>query len=290
VATDYGGAGGGQVWPSPTEPPSPQPPSPDEERPSRSGPDLPARSRRVRFLAAGALGLGLLGLAGSAVGVAVQLLPRKFSASQREQITDWEYGQRWRALAAGEIFPAEAGYVPPASLYDDHGLKLGVHRAGIARPAPCRAATDPAAAAVLDHDGCAAVLRATYVDKTSSYVVTVGVAVLPGAAQAAAAAQELARDAGPGGLGPTVHPVPFAGTPAAWFTGPRRQLSGVAAAGTYVVLYAVGYTDPRPAEPVAGDGYTDHEMTSAGLGTARAVLAALAAPVPGPHCPGTPGC
>jgi hypothetical protein len=57
-----------------------------------------------------------------------------------------------------------------------------------------------------------------------------------------------------------------------------------------VVLYTVGYADPRPHEQVTEDTYADGEMTSAGWGVAHAVLAVLAAPVPPPHCPGTPGC
>ena len=69
-----------------------------------------------------------------------------------------------------------------------------------------------------------------------------------------------------------------------------RQLSGAVAAGTYVILYTVGYTDNRPKEPVSGDSYADGEMTSAGAGVARAVQSVLGAPVRSPGCPGTPGC
>jgi hypothetical protein len=134
------------------------------------------------------------------------------------------------------------------------------------------------------------VLRATYVDGTGSYVVTVGAAVMPGATQAAAAAQAINDADGASGLGSTVRTVSFAHTAAGAFTNKRRQLSGAVAAGSYVVLYAVGYADDRPAEPVAANDYTDGEMTSAGTGVAKAVLSVLAAPVPSPRCPGTPGC
>ena len=87
-----------------------------------------------------------------------------------------------------------------------------------------------------------------------------------------------------------MHALAFKDTPAAWFTDPRRQLSGSDRAGTYVALYAVGYADSRPREPVSGDKYADGEMTSVGNGVAQAVLAEVGAPVPAPHCPGTPGC
>ena len=158
----------------------------------------------------------------------------------------------------------------------------------MARQASCASATDPVAAAVLDRDGCTAILRATYVDGTDSYVVTVGAAVLPGTGQASSAAQAIAR--APTGSAPPCTPCRFTGTPAAAFTDKRRQLSGVVSAGSYVVLYTVGYADTRPKEPVTGDSYAHAEMTSAGAGVARDVLSVLAAPVPPPRCPGTPGC
>jgi hypothetical protein len=231
--------------------------------------------------------LGSLGLVGFGIGALTQVMPRKFTAAQRQQITDWEFGQRWRDVAAGAIFPASVSYPAPGALSDDPSLTLSAQRVGVAKQASCASATDPAAAAVLDRDGCAAMLRATYVDRTDSYVVTVGAAVLPGAAKAATAARAIAST---NGARSAVHTVPVKGTPAAAFTDKRRQLSGVVSAGTYVVLYTVGYTDTRPKEPVTGDRYTAQEMTSAGVGIANDVLSVLAAPVPPPRCPGTPGC
>jgi hypothetical protein len=291
VATDYGGTYGGQPRHDA------QPPYPG--RPEHGGPSgwepppdsgLPARRRRIRFLAFTVLVLGAAGFLGSIAGVTNQVLPRKFTAHQRQQITDWEFGQRWRALPAGAIFPVSVSYPAPLVLDDDHDLALAARRVGIADQASCAVAADPTAAAVLDHDGCAAMLRATYVDGTDSYVVTVGAAVLPSASKAAAAALAISSAGNGAGLDPAVRTVPFAATPAAEFTDARRQLSGVMSAGTYVVLYAVGYADSRPREAVAEESYTDEEMTSAGAGVAHAVLSVLAAPVPQPHCPGTPGC
>jgi len=253
-------------------------------------PAAAARRRRVRFLAWTALALGLLGLAGAIPAVMNQAMPRKFTAAQRQQITDWEYAKRWRALPAADIFPGSVGYVPPATLDAGGSLTLGARRIGIAKEATCAAAADPAAAAILRSDGCVSLLRASYADDTDSYVLTVGVAVLPSTAQAAAAAHALESAPASHGLGPTVRAVPFENTPAGSFTGSKRQLSGVLDAGTYVVLYTMGYADTRPREQVAEDAYAYGEMTSAGHGVAQAVLAALAAPVPPPHCPGTPGC
>jgi hypothetical protein len=292
VARDYGGAYGGQPGHG-AQPPYPGQPGPGgpPEWTARPDPGLAARRRRNRVLAIALLVLGVAGLLVAVAGAVNQALPRRFTAVQRQQITDWEFGQRWRDLPAGTIFPASVSYPPPATLADDGSLTLNARRVGVARQASCAAAVDTTAAGVLGRDGCAALLRATYVDGTGSYVLTVGAAVLPTAAQATAAARSIAGVSGKAGLGSTVHTVQFKDTPAAGFSAQRRQLSGVVAAGTYVVLYTVGYADDRPREPVAADdSYTAVEMNSAGKGVARAVLAVLAAPVPAAKCPGAPGC
>jgi len=235
-----------------------------------------------------ALLLGIAGLALSLEGIATQLLPRQFTTLQQQQITDWEAGTRWRTLPAGTIFPATIRYPPPVAL-DDAGLTLIASRIGIARAAACRSATDPAAATdpgaakVLARHGCEAILRASYVDGTSSYVVTVGVAVLPGVAQAKAANQELVSGAG-------VLPARFDGTPAAEFTEGRRQISAHVAAGSYLILYTVGYADDRPRVRITADSYADAEMTAVGAGVAQKVERVLGAPVPPARCPGVPGC
>jgi hypothetical protein len=257
---------------------------------SGAGAKAVGRGRRAWYLAVTLLVLGAVGFLGSVAGLASQAMPRRFTATQQRQITDWEMGKRWRELPASVIFPVSVSYPPPVSVEDGSALTLSAQRVGIASQASCAAAADPTAAAVLDRDGCTAMLRATYVDETGSYVVTVGAAVLPGSALAAAAAKAITADGASSGLGPTVHTVRFAGTSAAGFTNGRRQLSGVLSAGTYVVLYTIGYADSRPREPVAGDSYAHDEMMGAGAGTARAVLSVLAAPVPSPRCPGTPGC
>jgi len=270
----YGGSYGDQSW---------QRAAP----PYRGRSPRAVRRQRVRVAAIAALILGAVGLAMSVTGVVFQVLPRQFTAQQQRQISDWEAGKNWRELAAGSIFPASVSYSAPAVLADP-GLRLAAGRAGIARQASCTAATDSAVGAVLARDGCEAMLRATYVDGTDTYVVTVGVAAMPGSAQADAAARELAGVVGASGAG--VRAMPVSGTPAATFANSRRQLSGATARGPYLIFYAVGYTDGRPRVPVAVDSYADAEMTNAGSGVAGAVGSVLDPPMPAPHCPGTPGC
>ena len=266
-------------------PPRPGAPQPEPPPPGRHRLGSPAST----VIAATALVLGVIGLVVSSVGVATELMPRTFTAGQQRQITDWEYGRGWRALSAGQIFPASVSYQAPAVL-DDSSMLLTGRRIGVARQSSCEAVTDPAAARVLDRNGCSAMLRATYTDGTDSYVVTVGVAVLPSTTQAEAADTELSDAATVAGIQPGVDALAFSGTPAAMFTDQRRQLSGFLRAGTYVALYTVGYADSRPREPVSGDSYADEEMTAVGSGVAQAALAEVGAPQPAPHCPGTPGC
>ena len=289
MATDYGGTYGDPPW-NGVQPPYTGHPGHGSRPPGGGSAGWQHWSRTSFLIAVAALVLGVAGLAVSLVGVATQLLPRQFTAGQQRQITNWEFGKRWRDRPAGAIFPASARYTHPAALDDDPSLMLAARRIGIARQATCHAATDAAAAAVLDRHGCAYMLRATYTDGTDSYVVTVGVAVLPGAAQASAAVASLASAGEVGGIAAGVQAVRFGNTPAGWFTDQRRQVSGAISAGTYVVLYTAGYADNRPKEPVSGDSYADGEMTDAAAGVARVVLAVLAAPVPSPSCPGTPGC
>jgi len=253
------------------------------------------RRRPPAVLAVVAVVVLLAGTAGFLVCagvVATQLLPRRFTSAQQASISNWEVAKRWRDLPAGEIFADPVGYQPPAVL-DGTGssLTLSADRVGIANEASCRSAVDAAAAAVLARDGCEAVLRATYVDTTDSYVATVGVAAFADGAQAAAANRQInaVRPRG-GGLPPGVLPVSFAGTPAANFTAGSRQLTASSAEGSYVVMYAIGYSDGRPRVPIGDDSYAEAEMTSMGTGVAGAVASVLGkAPAP-PHCPGTPGC
>ena len=247
-----------------------------------------------------ALILGLVGFAVSITGVAIQLLPRQFTAGQQHQIRAWEVMRRWQTTPAGQIFPASVSYQLSAQvLQDTAGLGLDALRVSIApQEANCaKAMTSAAAGAVLRRNGCKAVLRATYVDATRSYVMTVGVAVLPTQAAAASAGSGLsaprlaaARDAGGGGqLSAGVLVVRSRGAAARLYDY-NRQISASFAAGPYVVMYAAGYADNRPRVPVSQDTYSDQEMTSMAAGVAHSVADTLAASPAVPRCPGVPGC
>jgi hypothetical protein len=255
-----------------------------------------ARARRAVALIA--LAVGLAGFAFSAAGLVIGLLPRQFTAAQQQQIENWEIAARWRQLTAGQIFPASVPYqLPNTVLQDSEPLNLDARRVGIAPQSGCGAGiTTAAAAAVLRREGCQAILRATYVDATRSYVMTVGVAVLPSDAAAHQAYLSLsqpqltaARSAGAGRLDAGILVVRYHGTAAAMYDY-SRQVSASFAKGPYLVMYAAGYADSRPQVPVASDPYSDAEMTNLARDVAWSVADTLAAPPASPHCPGAPGC
>ena len=258
----------------------------------------PGRGRRTAAILA--LILGLAGFAASMIGVAIQVLPRQFTAGQQRQIEAWQVMRRWQTMPAGQIFPASVSYQLSAqALQDATPLALDALRVSIAPQASdcAKAVTSQVAGAALRRNGCRAVLRATYIDATRSYVMTVGVAVLPTAAAAASAASGLsqprlavAHDAAEAGRLPAgVGVVRFRGAAARQYDY-NRQISASFTAGPYVIMYAAGYSDNRPQVPVSEDNYSDKEMTYMALGVANSVANTLAANPASPHCPGTPGC
>jgi hypothetical protein len=268
-------------------------------------PGTPAGRARRRLAAVVVLALGLAGFAVSITGMVTDVLPRHFTAAQQRQIMAWEVISRWRELPAGQIFPASIGYqLPAAAVGQLEPLDLAALRIAIAPQTGCAAGvTSAAAAAVLLRSGCETVLRATYVDATRSYVMTVGVAVLPTHAAAVVAGEGLARpelaaareaggSAGSGGWGRLsagVLVVSFRGTVARMYDY-SRQIAGSLTTGPYVIMYAAGYSDGRPRVPVTQDTYSAVEMTSMARGVAQRVADRLGAPPDPPHCPGTPGC
>src|SRR2546425_639298 len=83
------------------------------------------------------------------------------------------------------------------------------------------------AAVVLGRHGCAAMLRATYIDATGSLVVTIGVAVMPDAAATAVSIRALPSRHG---VRSGVRPLAFGNTLTAGFGSRQRQLSYAVAA------------------------------------------------------------
>ena len=247
----------------------------------------PRRGRWVAMVAL--LAVGLCGLAGGAAGAVRQLLPREFSLVQQQQIQNWEMTRRWRAMPAGQIFPATVTYqVSPDMLNSAQGLSLQAIRLGIAPQSGCGQAVAAAAAAVLAADHCSAMLRATYVDASGSMVVTLGVGVLPNTLMAMKAAPRLEAALHDQSL--AVRAFTVARSPAASFRDPQRQYSTAVQYGPYVVLATAGFTDGRHHVRLATDDYYEEEMSSLANGLASSVAKRLGKPPPAPTCPGGPGC
>jgi hypothetical protein len=231
--------------------------------------------------------VALAGLALGAAGVVRQVLPRQFSVAQQRQIIAWELSRRWRALPAGRIFPATAGYqVAGSALYSSQPLPLTATRLGIAPQGTCAAAVSKTAGAILAADHCTAMLRATYIDASGSMLVTLGVAVLPASGSARAAAARLSAV----GNHLVLRPLAVAGSAAASFRSSQRQLAVTVVRGPYVILATAGFTDGRPHLALASDSYYKREMDGLATGLADAAAGRLAAAPPVPKCPGAPGC
>jgi hypothetical protein len=295
------GPGGGAVPPWP-------PPGPREPGPTARGAPLypppgtghrahaapghssraPGRGRLIRLVLLAVLLAATAGLAVSVVGVVVQVMPRSFTAAQREKLVTWEISKRWRSWPAGEIFPQTIRYSLSGRAFGGGpSLPLTAQLVGIAPQATCRAATQRAAAAVLVRHGCQAVLRATYEDTTQTLAVTVGLAVLPGMSAARGTATALGR---PGDPRSGIRAVSFRRTTAARFGDRSQKLSWDRVAGPYLVLATVGYADGRPWLARDNDTYTQAELLGLASGAGQRVAAALGAMPPPPHCPGSPAC
>ncbi len=243
----------------------------------------------MRVGAVTAVIVGLIGLAASVVGLDIRITPRHFTAPERRKIISWEVGGRWRTWPSGEIFPASINYhLPGAILASDAGLTLTARRVGIAPAASCADVTDGAAGRALARRGCTTVLRATYADATGAFITTVGVAVLPSARAATAAATALSGSAH---VQPGIRAAVFPGTLTEWSGDQARQLSLSISAGSYLVMYAAGYADGRPqAVGADGDQYGRTELLSAAEGIAGYIAGKIGALPPPPLCPGAPGC
>jgi hypothetical protein len=255
----------------------------------------PARRSRKPVVALVLALIGLCGLAAAGLGIRAQLKPRTFTPAQQKRIEAWEVAKRWRTTPKAQLFPPSVQYRLGKST-SAGALRLTARRLGVAPQKTCEEAAGASRQfmSILGGDGCAALLRSTYTDSTSSLVVTAGIAVLKSAAGATDAAKFLTggATAGRGGLSRQLVLRPFRvfGTPAANYIFPQRQLSWAVAAGPYLVMTTVAYADGRPRVQVNEDSYAFLEMTSLARGIAVRIAAPLAEAPPVPRCPGVPSC
>ncbi|MCM2429440.1 hypothetical protein [Streptomyces sp. RKAG337] len=268
--------------PRPATPPQQARTRPETEPPAVPEPfAVPAPPARRPRTAAGrtasalclVLGLGLF--TGAATGALINHDPAAVGTTQGAYA---RAGDLWHSVPVDTLLPPVVSR-PGAG---PGGADRTYTRIGVAPAAGCAGAFDPLLAKVLAPVGCVQVLRATYVDATSSRVTTVGLLVTGGDAAGMSALNHRWTSEHLGSrLDLMPHPVAFPGTAAASFGDAQRASWTVSVSATLpVVVYAVsGFADgrpvpePQPAAVATAPGATT-APAQAGLGTDVLVLAA----------------
>ncbi|MFI6325149.1 hypothetical protein ACIBG8_47070 [Nonomuraea sp. NPDC050556] len=207
------------------------------------------------------------------VGLISETRSRPLTAAEQARYKQEEIARRWQAWPAAGVFPEEVRYLglDSATQY--------ARRVGIAPETKCAEAVDPPIGAVLDTHGCVTVLRATYLDETATFVITVGVAVLQDEDSRVSATEELTLDDRVGVL-----PVPFEGTVTERFGLEQRQRSGWVGAGPYVVFSTAGYADGRTRAAVPAEEILHSELWSTAKSIGNQIAYFLADPPNVPPC------
>ncbi len=268
--------------PAPAFTPPPVPPAPAYPAAPTYAPEPPAprtstRGRRLLAAASLVVGLGLVG--GAVAGAAITHTPdRPAPVADGSPQAFAQARDVWRDTPVDTLFPPTVdgkGGGPG-------GADRSWTRIGVAAPAGCTGAFDPLLTEVLAPAGCVRLLRATYVDSTSTTVTTVGLLVGSGQAAAMSALAERWSSQHLGERADLLpRPVAFPGTPAAAFGDRQRGSWDVRiAADLPFVVYAVsGFADgrtvaqPDPADKADAQGATT-PSAQAGLGFDATGLAA----------------
>ncbi|WP_329130194.1 hypothetical protein OG552_06320 [Streptomyces sp. NBC_01476] len=233
--------------------------------------DRPARAGRRRLVSAVCLVLGLGLIGGAMAGAALNHGPREPKPVADDSPQAFATARNvWRNTPVDQLFPptyTEQGGGPG-------GANRSWIRIGVAPPGPCAGAFDPLLQRVLAPVGCAKLLRATYMDSTSTTVTTVGLVVT---SQQVAQMRALNLRWDSENLGSRAdllpRPVAFPGTAAAHFGDRQRGSWDVQiSADLPFVVYAVsGFADgravptPQPAAKADAAGATT-ATGQAGLG------------------------
>ncbi|GAA4208450.1 hypothetical protein [Microbispora amethystogenes] len=208
-----------------------------------------------------------------AFGLVRETRSRPLTDAERARYVAQDVARRWQAWPAGMVFPEELPYT---------GLgrtQQYARRVGIAPEAACGSVVDAPVAPVLGEHGCRTLLRATYVDQTATFAVTVGVAVMPSEDARTDAAADLPVDDRVG-----VRPVSFPGTVTDSFGAAQRQRTGWVGAGPYIVFLTVGYTDGRTRASVPLEEQVNSEMWPLAQTLAGRIARALGEPPDVPRC------
>ncbi|WP_199923367.1 hypothetical protein [Streptomyces sp. NRRL F-5123] len=215
------------------------------------------------------LGLGLIG--GATAGAVLDRGPKAAPSAAPGSAAEFARARLvWQDAPVDTLFPP---------VVDGRGAGPGGAdrtwtRIGVSPPGDCTGAFDPLLDRVLAPTGCAKLLRATYVDSTSTTVTTVGVLVTAGDAAGMSALAKRWTDEHLGARTDLIpRPVAFPGTAAAHF-GPTQRGSWdvrVSAAAPFVVYAVSAFADgravpqPLPADEAVASGATS-APAQAGLG------------------------
>ncbi len=207
------------------------------------------------------------------VGLVAETRSRPLTPAEQNQYKQEEIARRWQAWPASGVFPEEVRYL---------GLDRAqqyARRVGIAPETECAKGVDASVAGVLQNHGCRTMLRATYIDQTASFVITVGVAVLKDEASRVSAAEELTQDDRVGVL-----PVAFPGTVSERFGPDQRQRTGWVGAGPYLVFSTAGYADGRTRAAIPPEEILHSELWPAAKSIGNQIAYFLADPPKVPPC------
>jgi len=207
------------------------------------------------------------------VGLLQESKSRPLTVAERQKFVRDDLARRWHSWPVAMVFPEELEYM---------GLgrtQQFARRIGIAPEAPCGATVDVPVVTVLREAGCRTMLRATYVDQTATFAITVGVAVLRDEEAKTEAAARLPVDDRVG-----VRPVAFPGTVTDMFGAAQRQRTGWVGAGPYIVFAAVGYTDGRTRSSVPQEELINSELWPVGQSLAGRIARFLGEPPDVPRC------
>ncbi|GAA3682544.1 hypothetical protein GCM10022224_053690 [Nonomuraea antimicrobica] len=207
------------------------------------------------------------------VGLFTETRSRPLTPAEQNRYKDEEIARRWQAWPVTGVFPDEVKYL---------GLDRAqqyARRVGIAPETDCGKGVDASVAGVLDSHGCVTMLRATYVDQTAAFVITVGVAVLKDEESRVSAGEELTQDDRVGVL-----PVAFPGTVSERFGPDQRQRTGWVGAGPYLVFSTAGYADGRTRAAVPPEEILHSELWPAAKSVGNQIAYFLADPPKVPPC------
>ncbi|MFC5829981.1 hypothetical protein [Nonomuraea insulae] len=235
---------------------------------------LGVRYRRVFVLLLGVIiSVSAVVVLMGTIGLFAETRSRPLTPSEQNQYKQEEIARRWQAWPATGVFPDEVKYL---------GLDRAqqyAKRVGIAPETECAKGVDASVAGVLQNHGCVTMLRATYMDQTASFVITVGVAVLKDEEARVSAGEELTQDDRVGVL-----PVAFPGTVSERFGPDQRQRTSWVGAGPYLVFSTAGYTDGRTRAAIPPEEILHSELWPAAKSVGNQIAYFLADPPKVPPC------